>query len=156
MLFPGSWHSSCTNRTVILSTQKNSVNSNMSSTRTIFHTFFSFSSLCSHYRRLEYLIQISVHAEYSLKNWIFFEKLSPVNFIPRRITRFFLYFNIWKYIHERQSLCLEAFTVFLSSLFPCLFFKSNSIFFNIQCHQFQFFFYQNCRHVSMMKHASIL
>ena len=30
--------------------------------------FFSFSSLCSHQRRLAYLIQISVHAEYSLKN----------------------------------------------------------------------------------------
>ena len=127
--FPGSWCSSYTNTTVILSTQKNSVISNMSSTRTILHTIFFifFTPFPLKKARISY-------PDFS-SCWIFFEKLSPVNFTPRRITSFFLYFNIWKYIHACQSLCLLAFTFFLL-FFSCLLFKSNSIFFNTECHKF--------------------
>lgn len=102
--------------------------------------FFSFSSFCSHCRRLAYLIyliQISVHAEYSLKNWIFFEKLFPVNFTPRRITNFFFILTFGNtFMSVNPYVCWLSLSFFLSSLFSCLLFKSNSIFLNIECHQF--------------------
>ena len=125
--FPGSWCSSYTNTTVILSTQKNSVISNMSSTRTILHTiFFIFFTPFP-------LEKASISYPDFSSCWIFFEKLSPVNFIPRRLTSFFFILTFGNTLMPANPyVCWLS----LSSLFSCLLFKSNSIFFNTECHKF--------------------